>query len=204
MDMVPQLLLGRGSHAGTTNQEGAFADVGRCYNTRHTANIVLHLVGERNGRLVRAFSSDLCAAISGLESVSLPSPQSTHSSSRAALTGHSEIYCHPEYASYSPYISAVNMHAPKRGVVIPTLIYRALFKSWSAPIVSPAAALLSWIGTTVRTFASSASVTSAGSTLYKTAPNGPANTQATWKTREEVLEEENWEWSMAEDELLRR
>lgn len=71
--MVPQLLLGRASHAGTTNREGAFADVGRCYNTRHTAYIVFHLVGERNGRLVRAFSSDLCAAISGLESVSLPS-----------------------------------------------------------------------------------------------------------------------------------
>ena len=96
------------------------------------------------------------------------------------------------------------MHAPKRGVVIPTLIYRALFKSWSAPIVSPAAALLSWIGTTVQTFASGIDVTSVSSTLYKTAPNGPAATQTTWKTQEEVLEEENWDWSMAEDELLRR
>lgn len=96
------------------------------------------------------------------------------------------------------------MDAPRRNVVIPTLIYRALFKSWSAPIVSPAAALLSWIGTTVRTFAASADVTSVSSNLYKTAPSGPAATQTTWKSQEEVLEEDSWDWSMAEDELLRR
>jgi hypothetical protein len=96
------------------------------------------------------------------------------------------------------------MHAPKRGVVIPTLIYRALFKGWAASIVSPAAALLSWMGTTLRTFASSTGVTSVDPTMYETAPNGPAATQTAWKTQEEVLEEESWEWSMAEDELLRR
>ncbi|KAF2633672.1 hypothetical protein BU25DRAFT_356257 [Macroventuria anomochaeta] len=119
-----------------------------------------------------------------------------------------EIFCHPEYARYSPYPFAVNMDAPKRGVVIPTLVYRALFKSWSAPIVSPVASLLSWIWTTLWSLASGASVTGLSRASHEAAAKGgpamAAHTQASWKIQEEAHEEDSWDWSMAEDEVLRR
>ncbi|KAF3002060.1 hypothetical protein E8E13_009172 [Curvularia kusanoi] len=119
-----------------------------------------------------------------------------------------EIFCHPEYASYSPYPFAVNMDAPQPGVVIPTLIYRTLFKSWSTPIVSPVAALLSWIGTTLWAFVSGVRTTSLRVLSYGSVPNGgpvmAAHTQTVWDAKEDVLEEESWDWSMAEDEVLRR
>jgi len=100
------------------------------------------------------------------------------------------------------------MDAPQRGVVIPTLIYRTLFKSWSAPIVSPVAALLSWTGTTLWAFVSRARTTGLRAFSYESLANGPpvmaAHTQTVWDAKEDVLEEDRWDWSMAEDEVLRR
>ena len=99
------------------------------------------------------------------------------------------------------------MDAPKRGVVIPTLVYRALFKSWSAPIVSPFVSLLSWIWTTLWSFTAGASIPGLSRVSHAfAANNGPAmaaHTQASWKIQEEAQEEDSWAWSMAEDEILR-
>jgi hypothetical protein len=121
---------------------------------------------------------------------------------------HSELYCHPEYASYSPYPFAVNMDAPKRGVVIPTLVYRALFKNWATSIISPIASLLSWIWASLWSLASGVNITGLDRPSYGAPSNsGPAmaaHTQASWKVQEEVHEEDSWDWSMAEDEVLRR
>ncbi|KAH6616562.1 hypothetical protein C7974DRAFT_442352 [Boeremia exigua] len=121
-----------------------------------------------------------------------------------------EIYCHPEYASYSPYPFAVNTNAPKRGVVIPTLIYRTFLKTWSTPITSSIAPLLSWTWSTC--WSLGASITSLNRLSYgRFADNDPAmsvHTQASWgkqeKILDETLEEDTWDWSMAEDEILRR
>lgn len=100
------------------------------------------------------------------------------------------------------------MDAPKRGVVIPTLVYRALSKSWSAPIVSPIASLLSWIWTTLWNLTAGTSIPGLNKASYPLAANGgpvmAAHTQASWKIQEEAHEEDSWEWSMAEDEILRR
>jgi hypothetical protein len=119
-----------------------------------------------------------------------------------------ELYCHPEYASYSPYPFAVNMDAPKRGVVIPTLVYRALFKNWATSIISPIASLLSWIWASLWSLASGVNITGLDRPSYGAPSNsGPAmaaHTQASWKVQEEVHEEDSWDWSMAEDEVLRR
>lgn len=121
---------------------------------------------------------------------------------------HSELYCHPEYASYSPYPFAVNMDAPQRGVVIPTLIYRALFKNWATFIIPPVASLLSWIWTSLWSLLSGITITGLDRPSYGANPNsGPAmaaHTQSSWTVEEEVHEEGSWDWSMAEDEVLRR
>ncbi|KAF3037336.1 hypothetical protein E8E12_004569 [Didymella heteroderae] len=109
-----------------------------------------------------------------------------------------ELYCHPEYASYSPYPFAVNMDAPKRGVVIPTLVYRALFKNWATPILSPIASLLSWIWASIWSLASGFNMTGLNRPSYGApASSGPAiaaHTQASWKVQEEVHEEDSWDW----------
>lgn len=120
-----------------------------------------------------------------------------------ADTSRSELFCHPEYASYSPHPFAVNMDAPERGVVIPTLIYRALFRSWSAPITSPVSSVLSWTWATSRGLATSASK-AAYEFGSQSRPAMAAHSQETWKVQEEVREEDGWDWSMAEDEVLRR
>lgn len=118
------------------------------------------------------------------------------------------MFCHPEFARYSPYPFAVDMDAPKRGVVIPTLVYRALFKSWSTPIVSPFTSLCSWIGTTLLSFTPTANMAGLSRTSHTVAANGgpamAAHTQTSWNIQEETREEDSWDWSMAEDEILRR
>lgn len=118
------------------------------------------------------------------------------------------MFCHPEYASYSPYPFAVNMDAPKRGVVIPTLLYRALFKNWAQPIVSPIASLSSWIWASLWSLTSGVNLTGLRRPSYDTVANSaPAmdpHTHASWKMQEEVHTEDSWDWSMAEDEVLRR
>ncbi|KZM22934.1 hypothetical protein ST47_g5933 [Ascochyta rabiei] len=118
-----------------------------------------------------------------------------------------EIFCHPEYASYSPHPFAVDMDAPKRGVVIPTLVYRALFRSWSTPVVSPISSLLSWAWASLWSFVSGASVAGLSRASHtmatNSAPGMAAHTQASWKIQEEAHEEDHWDWSMAEDEILR-
>lgn len=100
------------------------------------------------------------------------------------------------------------MDAPKRGVVIPTLVYRALFKSWAIPIISPAASLLSWLWASLWSLVSDVNITGLGRPLYGAPANsGPAmaaHTQASWKVQEAVQEEDSWDWSMAEDEVLQR
>lgn len=100
------------------------------------------------------------------------------------------------------------MDAPRRGVVIPTLVYRALFKSWSAPIVSPIISLFSWIWTTLWSFTSGTNMIGLNRVAQTTAVNGEpvlaTHTQTSWRIEEESQEEANWDWSMAEDEILRR
>ncbi|KAF1932933.1 uncharacterized protein M421DRAFT_416530 [Didymella exigua CBS 183.55] len=119
-----------------------------------------------------------------------------------------EMFCHPEYARYSPYPFAVNMDAPKRGIVIPTLVYRALFESWPTHIVSPLAFLLSWLWTSIWTLASGVKITGLSQpshvAVYNGGPAMAVHTQASWKVQEEVYEENSRDWSMAEDEVLRR
>ncbi|KAJ4366008.1 hypothetical protein N0V95_000386 [Ascochyta clinopodiicola] len=118
-----------------------------------------------------------------------------------------EIFCHPEYASYSPHPFAVDMDAPQRGVVIPTLVHRALFKSWSTPIVSPILSLLSWVWASLWSLVTGASVAGLSRASRVVATNsGPAmaaHTQASWRIQEDAREEDHWDWSMAEDEILR-
>ncbi len=95
------------------------------------------------------------------------------------------------------------MYAPQRGVVIPTLMYRTFFKNWAAPIVSPIASSLSTSWATLWGLGR----TGWSSTSYEAAMNGKpamtAYTQASWK-KQETVEEESWDWSMAGDEVLRR
>lgn len=100
------------------------------------------------------------------------------------------------------------MDAPKRGVVIPTLLYRALFKSWSTPIASPLVSLFSRFLAAIWSFTSAASMTGLSRASHTVAPNDgaglAAQTQASRKIEEDIREEDSWEWSMAEDEILRR
>jgi hypothetical protein len=99
------------------------------------------------------------------------------------------------------------MDAPKYPFVIPTLVYRALFKSWWTPIVSPSASLFSWIWTTAWSSIFGANMGGLNRVSHSvTANDGPAmaaHTQAKWAIQEETREED-WDWSMAEDEILRR
>ncbi|KAF9697247.1 hypothetical protein EKO04_004810 [Ascochyta lentis] len=119
-----------------------------------------------------------------------------------------EIFCHPEYANYSPHPFAVDMDAPRRGIVIPTLVYRALFKSWSTPVVSPILSLFSWAWATLWSLVSSTNMVGLSRVSHTMAADGgpamAAHTQNSWKIQEEAREEDNWDWSMAEDEILRR
>lgn len=109
------------------------------------------------------------------------------------------------------------MAAPQRGVVLPTLAYRALSSSWPpansfSPATAPAAVAASWLWPFLSTLRSAINV--------GRAPHGPALTvdldsaaatqsQNSWTRHEDAVvggeeeEEETWDRSMAEDEVLR-
>lgn len=119
----------------------------------------------------------------------------------------SEFYCHPQYATSSPYPFSVNMNAPRYPFVLPTLFYRSFIRMWWLPLYSLLSSFLSAFGGSIRSF-------SLMPTMQKMSMGHAGQDQLhmntytrAWAMESQApavdVDELTWEGSMLDDEVLK-